>query len=178
MKPKSLRIGDLTRTENLISLALRPIRGFGYPMTELDLQQTIENILRESCTVAVVGLSSNPERDSYDVARYLQSMGYRIIPVNPNEAEVLGQRAYPDLLSIPGAVDVVDIFRRSEAVPPIVEQAIEIGAKAVWMQKGIRNEQAAQRAVAAGLLVVMDHCMLEETRRLIQRGTFEGPCSK
>jgi len=147
-------------------------------MTKYDLQQTIEKILRESRTVAVVGLSSNPERPSYDVAHYLQSKGYRIIPVNPNEAEVLGQPAYPDLLSIPDPVDVVDIFRRSEAVPPIVEQAIEIGAKAVWMQKGVRHDQAAQRAGASGLLVVMDRCMQEETRRLVEQGTFAGHGSK
>jgi predicted CoA-binding protein len=147
-------------------------------MTEPDLQQTIEKILQESHTVAVVGLSSNPERASYDVAYYLQSKGYRIIPVNPNESEVLGQRAYPDLLSIPDPVDVVDIFRRSDAVPPIIEQAIEIGAKAVWMQKGVRHDQAAQQAEAAGLLVVMDRCMQEETRRLVEQGTFAGHRTK
>ncbi|MBM4429406.1 MAG: CoA-binding protein, partial [Chloroflexi bacterium] len=96
--------------------------------------------------------------------------GYRVVPVNPNIPEVLGEPSYADLLSIPVPVDVVDIFRRSEAVPPLVEQAIQIGAKAVWMQKGVRNEPAAERARAAGLLVVMDRCIMEETRRLVHQG--------
>jgi predicted CoA-binding protein len=139
-------------------------------MTNLNDKETIQTILRESQTVAVVGLSNDPERPSYDVAHFLQCRGYRIVPVNPNISEVLGEPSYPDLLSIPVPVDVVDIFRRSEAVPPIVEQAIQIGAKAVWMQKGVRNEPAAAQARAAGLLVVMDHCMMEETRRLIHEG--------
>ncbi|MGB9879134.1 MAG: CoA-binding protein [Anaerolineae bacterium] len=139
-------------------------------MTPTSEQETIQKILQDSHTVAVVGLSSNPERPSYDVAHYLQQRGYRIIPVNPNETEVLGERAYPDLLSIPEPIDVVDIFRRPEAVPPIVEQAIQIGAKAVWMQKGVRHEEAAARAREAGLLVVMDRCMMAETRRLIAEG--------
>lgn len=133
-------------------------------------QETIQKILRDSRTVAVVGLSSNPERPSYEVAHYLQQRGYRIIPVNPNETEVLGEQAYPDLLSIPEPIDVVDIFRRSEAVPPIVEQAIKIGAKAVWMQKGVSHEEAAAQARRAGLLVVMDRCMMAETRRLVAEG--------
>lgn len=133
-------------------------------------QETIQKILRDSRTVAVVGLSSNPERPSYEVAHYLQQRGYRIIPVNPNEIEVLGEQAYPDLLSIPEPIDVVDIFRRSEAVPPIVEQAIKIGAKAVWMQKGVSHEEAAAQARLAGLLVVMDRCMMAETRRLVAEG--------
>ena len=132
-------------------------------MSQLSDQRTIEKILRESETIAVVGLSSNPERASHEVARYLQNKGYRIIPVNPNVAEVLGEQAYPDLLSIPDPVDVVEIFRRPEAVPAIVEQAIEIGATAVWMQKGVRDEDAAEKARAAGLSVVMDHCMMERS---------------
>nr|MBC7244228.1 CoA-binding protein [Chloroflexota bacterium] len=139
-------------------------------MTPENEQETILKILQDSRTIAVVGLSSDPERPSYEVARYLQQHGYRIIPVNPNESEVLGERAYPDLLSIPEPIDVVDIFRRSEAVPPIVEQAIQIGAKVVWMQKGVRNEEAAAQAQKAGLLVVMDHCMMAEARRLIAEG--------
>jgi len=138
-------------------------------MIQLSEKETIVKILKESHTVAVVGLSSDPERPSYEVTRYLQNRGYRIIPVNPNVVE-LGERAYPDLLAIPEPVDVVDIFRRSEAVLPIVKQAIKIGAKAIWMQKGVRNEEAAEQAWAAGLLVVMDHCMMEETRRLIKEG--------
>jgi predicted CoA-binding protein len=138
--------------------------------TKMDEQEAIQKILKDSRTVAVVGLSSNPERPSYDVARYLQQHGYRIIPVNPNETEVLGEQAYPDLRSIPEPIDVVDIFRRPEAVPPIVEEAIQIGAKAVWMQKGVRNEEAAERARRAGLLVVMDHCMMAEAKRLVAAG--------
>ncbi len=107
-------------------------------------------------TVAVVGLSPDPDRPSYRVARSLQKHGYRIIPVNPNVKEVLGEVSYPDLTSIPEPVETVNIFRRSEAVPPIVEEAIKIKAKAVWMQEGVINESAAKRAREAGLLVVMD----------------------
>jgi predicted CoA-binding protein len=133
-------------------------------------REVIEKILKESRTIAVVGLSSNAERPSHEVAHYLQNRGYRIIPVNPNASEVLGERAYPDLLSVPDRVDVVDIFRRPEAVPPIVGQAIKIGAKAIWMQEGIRNPGAAEQAQASGLLVVMDRCMMEEVKRLIAGG--------
>lgn len=141
-------------------------------ISQISAQETIQKILQDSRTIAVVGLSSDPERPSYEVARYLQQRGYRIIPVNPNESEVLGERAYPDLVSIPEPIDVVDIFRRSEAVPPIVEQAIQIGAKAVWMQKGIHHEEAAAQAQGAGLLVVMDRCMMAEARRLIAAGVL------
>jgi predicted CoA-binding protein len=133
-------------------------------------KETIERILKESRTVAVVGLSSDPERPSFEVAEYLQCRGYHIIPVNPNVPEVLGERAYPDLLSIPEKIDVVDVFRRSDLVPPIVADAIRIGARAVWMQEGVINEEAALQARAVGLLVVMDHCMRKETRRLIAEG--------
>jgi len=118
-----------------------------------------EEILNSSRTIAMVGLSSKPDRASYMVASYLKEQGYRIIPVNPTEKEVLGEPCYPDLASIPGSVDVVDIFRRSEEVPAIMEEAIKIGAKAVWMQEGVINEKAAARAREAGLLVVMDKCM-------------------
>ncbi len=128
--------------------------------------KTIEEIIRQAKTIAVVGLSPNPERASYEVASYLKSQGYRIIPVNPTVAEVLGEVSYPDLKSIPGPVDVVDIFRRAEDVLPIVEQAIDIKAKAVWMQLGIVNEPAAERARQAGLGVVMDRCLMVEHRRL------------
>jgi predicted CoA-binding protein len=100
------------------------------------------------------------------VAEYLKRSGYRIIPVNPNEAEVLGERSYPDLESIPEPVDLVDIFRRSEYVPQIVESAIRIGAKAVWMQEGVVHEAAARQAEEAGLAVVMDRCILKDHRRL------------
>jgi uncharacterized protein len=110
-------------------------------------------------TIAVVGLSSNPQSPSYEVAAYLQGQGYHIIPVNPKEQEVLGERAYPSLRDVPQPVDVVDIFRRADAVPGIVQDAIAIGAPTVWMQLGIVNEAAAQRAHDAGLNVVMDRCM-------------------
>jgi len=128
-----------------------------------------EKILNMYRTVAVVGLSPKPDRPSNHVANYLKEQGYRIIPVNTYAGEILGETCYPDLSSIPEPVDVVDIFRRSEAVPPIVEEAIKIGAKAVWMQEGVISEEAAARAKEAGLLVVMDRCMLKEHRKLQNR---------
>ena len=131
----------------------------------MDMEE-IEGILKEGRTVAVVGLSPKPDRPSYVVARYLQAQGYRIIPVNPNTQEILGEKAYPALLSIPEKVDIVDIFRRPEEVPPVVEEAIEIGARVVWMQEGIVHEGAAQRAKEAGLKVVMDRCLKKEHQRL------------
>jgi predicted CoA-binding protein len=121
-----------------------------------------EEILNTSRIVAMVGLSPDPERPSYIVASYLKEQGYRIIPVNPQVKEILGEPSYPDLVSIPGPVDVVDIFRRSEDVPAIVEEAIKIGAKVVWMQEGVINEAAAARAAEAGLSVVMDKCMRKQ----------------
>lgn len=131
--------------------------------------RSIAEILKRSKVIAVVGLSSNPDRDSYRVAKYLKEQGYRIIPINPTVQEVLGERSYPDLLSAPEKMDVVDIFRRSEDVPPVVEQAIKVGAKAVWMQLGIVNNDAAARAKAHGLDVVMDRCMLVEHRKLSEK---------
>jgi predicted CoA-binding protein len=128
-----------------------------------------EKILNICRTVAVVGLSPKPDRPSNHVAKYLKEQGYRIIPVNTSAGEILGETCYHDLSSIPEPVDVVDIFRRSEAVPPIVEEAIKIGAKAVWMQEGVISEEAAARAREAGLLVVMDRCMLKEHRKLQDR---------
>src|SRR5262245_48469322 len=113
-------------------------------------------------TIAIVGLSSQPDSPSLRIARYLKEHGYRVIPVNPNEQMVLDEKAYPSLRDVPEPVDVVDIFRRPDAVPEIVEEAIEIGAPVVWMQLGIVNEDAAQRAHEAGLAVVMDHCMRQE----------------
>ena len=127
----------------------------------------LKRILESTRTIASVGLSSNPDKPSYGVVAYLQSQGYRIIPVNPAVTEILGEKAYPDLRSIPDAIDVVQLFRRAEDVPPFVEQAIQIGAKVVWMQEGIVNEAAAQQARQAGLQVVMDHCMRAQHRRLI-----------
>jgi predicted CoA-binding protein len=128
----------------------------------------IAEILRSARTIAVVGVSSKRFRPSYGVTEYMQRAGYRIIPVNPQEAEVLGEKSYPDLDSIPGPVDIVDIFRRSEFVPEIVDAAIRKGAKMIWMQEGVVHEEAARRAEAAGLAVVMDHCILKEHRRLAQ----------
>src|SRR2546421_3907084 len=119
-----------------------------------------EKILKSARTIAVVGLSANPRRPSHGVARYLQRAGYRIIPVNPNVAEVLGERAYPTLGELPGPVDVVEVFRRSEFAGAIVDEAIAIGAGAVWLQDGVVDEAAAARARAAGLDVVMDDCMM------------------
>ena len=126
----------------------------------------ISELLHNSRTIAVVGLSGKRYRPSYGVAEYLKRVGYRIIPVNPQETEVLGERAYPDLDSIPEPVDIVDIFRRSEFVPEIVEAAIRIGAKVIWMQEDVYDEVAAARAEEAGLAVVMDRCILKDHRRL------------
>ncbi len=126
----------------------------------------VRDILTTSKVVAVVGLSDKPERGSYQVAAYLQSQGYRIIPVNPNLSEVLNERAYPSLDRVPGPVDVVDIFRKPEFVPQIVDQAIANGAKVIWMQEGIAHNAAAEKARAAGLRVVMNKCMLKEHRKL------------
>jgi predicted CoA-binding protein len=128
----------------------------------------IADILRTARTIAVVGVSSKRFRPSYGVTEYMQRAGYRIIPVNPQESEVLGEKSYPDLDSIPEPVDIVDIFRRSEFVPEIVDAAIRKGAKMIWMQEGVIHEEAARRAEAAGLTVVMDHCILKEHRRLAQ----------
>ena len=125
-------------------------------------------MLRSARTIAVVGLSPKPFRASYGVSEFLQSAGYRIIPVNPSVAEVLGEKSYARLEDIPEKVDIVDVFRRPEAVPEIVDAAIRIGARAVWMQEGVADERAAARARAAGLLVVMDTCILKEHHRLLR----------
>ncbi len=126
---------------------------------------SLETIL-EYKNIAVVGISDNPERPSHYVASFLENQGYNIIPVNPNLEEWEGKKCYPDLRSIPVKVDVVDIFRRSEAVPPIVDEAIAIKAKVVWMQEGIINEEAAGKARNAGIEVVMDRCMKKEYLKL------------
>ncbi len=128
--------------------------------------EDIEFILRNSRIIAVVGLSDDPARPSNRVARYLQSAGYRVIPVNPKADEMLGEKSYPDLASIPEKVDVVDIFRRPSQVMPHIEEAIAIGAPAVWLQERVINREAAARARAAGLRVVMDRCMAKEHSRL------------
>jgi predicted CoA-binding protein len=126
----------------------------------------IAELLHSAKTIAVVGLSRRVTRPSYSVSEYMQRHGYRIVPVNPNETEVLGEKAYPDLDSVPEKIDIVDVFRRSECVPDIVDAAIRIGARAVWLQEGITNEAAAEKARAAGLFVVQDRCILKEHRKL------------
>jgi uncharacterized protein len=126
----------------------------------------IPELLRKSKTIAVVGLSSKKFRPSYGVAEYMQAHGYRVIPVNPNESEVLGEKSYSSLEEVPEHIDVVDIFRRSEFVGPLVDSAIRIGANAVWMQEGVVHEDGAQKAREAGLAVVMDRCILKEHMRL------------
>lgn len=126
----------------------------------------IDLILQESRVIAVIGLSSNPLRDSFQVSRYLLEQGYRIIPVNPAETEVLGQRAYPSLLDVPEPIDVVDVFRRAEAVPEIAEQAVKIGARVFWLQLGIFSFEGARVAEDGGLTVIMNRCLeIEHARR-------------
>jgi uncharacterized protein len=125
----------------------------------------VAQILRVAKTIAVVGLSSNPMRASHGVAEYLKSVGYRIIPVNPNETAVLGEKAYARLEDVPVPVDIVDVFRRAEEVPAVAESAIRIGAKVLWMQLGIENAVAAEKAQGAGLVVVEDSCLMVEHKR-------------
>lgn len=129
--------------------------------------QTMKDILRSAKTIASVGLSSNQEKESFWIASYLKDQGYRIIPVNPTADEILGEKAYPDLESVPEKIDVVQVFRKAEDVPPVVDSAIKAGAKVVWMQEGIVNEEAAEKGRQAGLQVVMDACMRATHRRLI-----------
>jgi predicted CoA-binding protein len=128
----------------------------------------LRDLLRDSHTIAVVGLSSKRFRPSYGVAEYMQKEGYRIIPVNPNESEVLGEKSYARIEDIPERIDIVDIFRRSDFVGPVVDSAIKIGARVIWMQEGVVHEEAAQKARAAGLAVVMDRCILKEHMRLLR----------
>ncbi len=131
----------------------------------------IAEILRATKTIAVVGLSGNPARPSYEVAEYLQRVAYRIIPVNPRETEVLGEKAYARLEDVPEKVDIVDIFRRKEEVAGVVESAIGIGAKVVWMQLGVEDGEAAEKARGRGLIVIEDACLLVEDKR--RRGSTE-----
>jgi predicted CoA-binding protein len=128
----------------------------------------VRDLLRDGKTIAVVGLSGKKYRPSYGVAEYMKREGYRIIPVNPNETEVLGEKSYARLEDIPEHIDIVDIFRRSEFVGPVVDAAIQIGARVIWMQEGVVHEEAAQKARAAGLAVVMDRCILKEHMRLLR----------
>ena len=136
----------------------------------INSQETIQRILDECRTIAVVGLSSDSWRPSNSVAAYMRRVGYRVIPVNPNETEVFGEKSYPDLSSIPAKFDLVDIFRRPDEAGKAVDEAIAIGAKAVWLQEGVIDNAAAQRALDAGLLVVMDRCWLKEHIRATRRG--------
>ncbi len=129
----------------------------------MDLQ---EKMLRESHTVAVVGLSPKPDRDSHRVAAYLQAQGYRIIPVNPQVQEVLGERSYPDLSAVPENIDLVDVFRRSEQVRPVIEEAIRLGIRRIWLQDGIVDEDGAAMAREAGAAVVMNDCTMRVHSRL------------
>ena len=130
--------------------------------------EMLKEILDSTKTIASVGLSGNEGKASHWVGKYLQSVGYRVIPVNPTAPEILGEKTYPDLESIPEEIDVVQLFRPSEAVMPFVEDAIKIGAKVVWMQEGIVNEEAAEKARQAGLQVVMDACMRATHQRLLK----------
>lgn len=129
---------------------------------EVNSHETIRRILDECRTIAVVGLSSDPSRPSHGVSGYMRRQGYRVIPVNPNETEVFGETAYPDLASVPDKIDLVDVFRRSDEAGKAVDEAIAVGAKAVWLQEGVIDKSAAQRASDGGLLVVMDRCWLKE----------------
>lgn len=138
-------------------------------MAERVAVDAIGELLKSARTIAVVGLSSNPMRPSYGVAEYMKNAGYKIIPVNPNETEVLGERAVAKLEDIREKVDIVDVFRRSEFVPKVAESAIAIGAKSLWLQEGVIHEVAAKRARDAGLFVVMDKCILKEHARRMRQ---------
>ncbi len=129
------------------------------PATEAD---RITKLLQSAKTIAVVGLTDTPTRPSYGVSHYMQSQGYRIIPVNPNIQEWEGEKAYPSLLDVPEKIDLVNVFRRPAAVPEVVEQAIQIKAPAIWLQEGVIHQEAAQKARQAGIFVVMDKCILKE----------------
>ena len=148
-------------------------------MTTPSPADRMPHILNHCRTIAVVGLSPHPHRASFDVSRYMQANGYRIIPVNPNATEVLGEKAYPSLTEAARheKIDLVNCFRNSEDIPPVVDEAIAIGAKAVWMQLGISNPAAAAKAEAAGLLVVQDHCIKIDHRVLQSRGLLGAPAA-
>ena len=136
---------------------------------QMNSEETIRRILDECRTIAVVGLSSDPWRPSNSVSAYMRRSGYQVIPVNPNETEVFGDKAYPDLAAVPGKIELVDVFRRSDEAGKAVDEAIAVGAKAVWLQEGVIDRAAAQRALDAGLLVVMDRCWLKEHLRFARR---------
>lgn len=130
--------------------------------------ENLKEILSTARTIAVVGLSSNPVRPSFGVSEYMQSRGYRIIPVNPNETEVLGEKAYSSLAEVPERIDIVNVFRRSEFVPEVAQAAIEAHARCLWLQEGVVHPAAVRQAEQAGLLVVVDRCILKEHRRLLR----------
>jgi predicted CoA-binding protein len=121
--------------------------------------QDLKQLLTNAKTIAVVGASSNPEKSSHGIMRRLQQVGYRVIPINPHETEILGEHVYPSLADVPDKIDIVDVFRRAEDTPPIAAEAVKVGAKALWLQSGISSEEAASRAEAGGLTVVMDACI-------------------
>lgn len=137
---------------------------------EINSREVISRILDECKTIAVVGLSSNPGRPSNGVSGYMRNQGYTVIPVNPNEREVFGEKSYPSLADVPTKIDLVDVFRRSEEAGRVVDEAIAVGAKAVWLQEGVIDAAAAKRAAEAGLLVVMDRCILKEHMRINRYG--------
>jgi len=128
---------------------------------------TLSRVLRDNHTIAVVGLSAEPNRPSYQVAKYLRDHGYKIVPVNPKYPKILSQKSYPDLESIPFAVDMVDVFRKSQDCASVAQQAVAIGARVLWLQQGVVNEEACQIALAAGLTVVMDRCVKIEHTKLV-----------
>lgn len=134
----------------------------------INSQETIRRILDECRTIAVVGLSSDPSRASNSVSAYMRRNGYRVIPVNPNETSVFDEKAYPDLFAVPEKIDLVDVFRRPAEAGKAVDEAIAVGAKAVWLQEGVIDKAAAQRALDAGLMVVMDRCWLKEHIRALR----------
>jgi predicted CoA-binding protein len=136
---------------------------------QINSEETIRRILDECRTIAVVGLSSDPWRPSNSVSAYMRRSGYTVIPVNPNETEVFGEQSYPDLTAVPGTIELVDVFRRSDEAGKAVDEAIAVDAKAVWLQEGVIDKAAAQRALDAGLLVVMDRCWLKEHLRYGKR---------
>jgi uncharacterized protein len=130
--------------------------------------EQITELLRNARTIAVVGLSANPMRTSYGVSEYMQSQGYRVVPVNPMIEASLGEKAYPTLSEVPEKIDIVNVFRRPEFVPAVVDEAIRLKLPAIWLQEGVVHEEAAKKARAAGVLVVMDRCILKEHRRLVR----------
>ena len=130
--------------------------------------EQITHLLKNAKTIAVVGLSDSPMRVSYGVSEYMQSQGYRIIPVNPEITESLGEKAYPTLSEVPEKIDIVSVFRRPEFVPEVVDDAVRLGVPAIWMQEGVVHEAAAEKARQAGIFVVMDRCILKEHRRLVR----------